>query len=171
MNSGYLRYVNGDPNSKDTDLRRGHWATPDGVPIAFVVPMGKGKTDVHLFGTFWGKGPERMTELLEKLRSAPGHTDRLVRKKIGEYRLYMRRKTWYEAIADKRIVAWANDCLSELEENYDCVDNVRVANSRKSSQIRRYMRQKDNGCCGSFDVKKTCPVDGQVYYLGFNYGH
>jgi hypothetical protein len=49
-------------------------------------------------------------------------------------------------------------------------DNFRMARVWKSSDCRRYQREKKNGCCGFYDELVIGP-DGNKYLLGCNYGH
>lgn len=80
-------------------------------------------------------------------------------------------KTWKEAL-NPRIREWAERKLQRaIEEiNDPYVDNTRVACMKKNSQMRRYKKQKESGCCGYFDRKYIGP-DGKNYLIGFNYGH
>ena len=56
-----------------------------------------------------------------------------------------------------------------------CVDNFRAARMWISSQRRRFRRDRENGCCGSYDfvVKRWsfAKMRFDIYLLGFNYGH
>jgi hypothetical protein len=79
-------------------------------------------------------------------------------------------KNW-QHVLPKEIRQWAWERFDELAKDCDCVDNQRVARCNKSSQIRRYKRNKDQGCCGFFDTKELCPIDNNWYLLGFNHGH
>ncbi len=79
-------------------------------------------------------------------------------------------KEW-EDVLPKDIQEWAWGRFRELSIDYDCVDNHRVANCKKSSQTRRYKRYQKGGCCGFFDTKELCPIDNNWYLLGFNFGH
>lgn len=81
-----------------------------------------------------------------------------------------RRKDCFEVLP-KEIRNWAWRTLGALSRDYDCVDNYRVANRGKSSQVRRYWKQKKSGCCGVYDTSMMCPIDMQEYFLGFNHGH
>lgn len=69
------------------------------------------------------------------------------------------------------VVRWAWGEFGKLEGfgDYTCCDNRRVANMRKSSQRRRFVKARKSGCCGSHEW--TATHDGVLYTLGFNYGH
>jgi len=90
-------------------------------------------------------------------------------KRIKAERMYAQRKTWRQVLPPN-IVEWARGVLDEVSKDDDCVDNYRVACARISSQRRRYLRQKASGCCGFRDFTRDGP-DGQLYMLGYNYGH
>jgi len=77
-------------------------------------------------------------------------------------------KEWEEALSPN-IVRWALDKLHNISENYDYVDNFRVAKFGNTSQMRRYKRDRNNGCCGFYD--KIVDGPGGKYLIGFNYGH
>ena len=47
------------------------------------------------------------------------------------------------------------------------VDNCRVFPIR---QTKEHFAVRDKGCCGSFDSQVKCQ-SGNVYWIGFNYGH
>ena len=55
--------------------------------------------------------------------------------------------------------------LAMLDEEY--IDNIRVY---PIERMREYDRVKMQGCCGFFD-RTTKARSGQVYLIGFNYGH
>lgn len=60
---------------------------------------------------------------------------------------------------------------AEHESAHNCIDNTRWAEMRISSQMRRYRRQQENGCCGRHDEVVTHPATGRRFLIGFNYGH
>lgn len=74
---------------------------------------------------------------------------------------------------DAAVVEWLRDELQRQIASADdpCVDNERVANTNVPSQIEKYEQQVTKGCCGFHDVTVLCPVDGNTYKIGFNYGH
>lgn len=101
----------------------------------------------------------------------PAHSNvgALLWKRSKERRMQHQAKSWRKALSPE-IVAWADGVLSKESEEDDCVDNYRVACTRKSSQMRRYEKQRRSGCCGSADFVRVGP-DGQKYVLGYNFGH
>lgn len=74
----------------------------------------------------------------------------------------------YHQVLPKEIVSWAEDLLNSLSKEYSCVDSYRVANIKKSSQVKRFKRNRS--CCGSYEEIFAGP-DGNKYILGFNHGH
>lgn len=59
--------------------------------------------------------------------------------------------------------------LIDAQKDCACVDNERWARWDKSSDMRRYYRTKNRGCCGSHD--DSIVIDSIKYVYGFNYGH
>lgn len=49
-------------------------------------------------------------------------------------------------------------------------DNHRYAKKSDRSSVDRYKYHQKKGCCGFKDFEVTA-LDGEVYMLGFNYGH
>ena len=90
-------------------------------------------------------------------------------KKVKYYRLLQYSKHW-EEVLPKDIAEWAWGVLNSVSREDDCVDNTRVARLGSSPQMRRYQRQKGRGCCGFNDFQRRGP-DGNMYALGYNYGH
>lgn len=87
---------------------------------------------------------------------------------VKEHRAHLRCKMWDEVL-DPHIVKWAYEQLDKLSDGRDCVDNYRAAKFGNTSQMRRYKRYLNSGCCGFFDTIVDGP--GGKYILGFNYGH
>lgn len=54
-----------------------------------------------------------------------------------------------------------------VERINDNCDNYRIFPESMSAE---YDKVSDHGCCGSFDKELTCK-SGNVYLIGFNYGH
>jgi hypothetical protein len=112
-------------------------------------------------------------ELYAKIHglNIPEHNVREIIKEVKRIKNELKVKGW-KNILPLNIVDWANNEFRKIIETEDLeyVDNYRVADIKKSSQVRRYKKQKENGCCGYFDTKLTGP-DGRVYLLGCNYGH
>jgi hypothetical protein len=63
------------------------------------------------------------------------------------------------------------DKISELTRKEFCVDNIRVAFEDNKTQMRRYNKQKNTGCCGSSDNTVFCWFRMKNIKIGFNYGH
>ena len=55
------------------------------------------------------------------------------------------------------------------EVNDCCIDNHRFALHGDEEGMAKYDRQKDDGCCGSFD--REIIVNGLPAKIGCNYGH
>jgi hypothetical protein len=69
---------------------------------------------------------------------------------------------------DPEIVQWGLGIINSIGDPF--VDNFRMARVWKSSDCRRYQREKRAGCCGFYDELVVGP-DGNKYLLGCNYGH
>lgn len=78
-------------------------------------------------------------------------------------------KSWRDVLPED-VRKWATATLNKASKDEACVDNYRVARMNSTSQMRRYRKQKERGCCGSHDFKAVGP-DGNRYLMGFNYGH
>ena len=57
------------------------------------------------------------------------------------------------------------------EEDYEYVDNVRVARVGDKAEEEAYEDQKQHGCCGYYDDEVGPSPGGHQYRWGFNYGH
>jgi hypothetical protein len=62
----------------------------------------------------------------------------------------------------------------ELEQiiktnDLDYVDNFRFADVKIRKDVRRFRKQAETGCCGSFETEVT--VGGRRFLVGCNYGH
>lgn len=57
----------------------------------------------------------------------------------------------------------------------NCGDNVRIALKGNPSEVERYKRSLDNGCCGFYDEEFKFIDSGtgeeKVFMVGFNFGH
>lgn len=98
----------------------------------------------------------------------PGQWARHVYKTLRRFHNESKERTWEQALPPN-IVLWADDVIRTESDGLNCVDNARVG-KLGSSQMRRYRRQQDGGCCGSSDFVRTGP-DGKRYAIGFNFGH
>ena len=56
-------------------------------------------------------------------------------------------------------------------DQYDCVDNVRLARVGDTNDEEQYDESKREGCCGFEDVTFGPSPGGHTYNFGFNYGH
>lgn len=59
---------------------------------------------------------------------------------------------------------------SQDEEEYEYMDNRRVCLDYVEEQLLQYKTQQSEGCCGYMDEELTCK-SGNIYMVGFNYGH
>lgn len=72
---------------------------------------------------------------------------------------------------------WICNKASSIYKKLDqcgCVDNFRVSrvslsNPYKPSDV--YMRSRSNGCCGFYDQIFLNLKTGNLFFIGFNYGH
>lgn len=55
------------------------------------------------------------------------------------------------------------------DDGFLCIDNFRWARTAKRIELKRYRQARDNGCCGSRDVKVS--IGCTYFLLGYNYGH
>lgn len=82
-------------------------------------------------------------------------------------------KSWEETMTPEE-VSWLRAEMRELT-NDPCTDNYRAARMWTSSQMRRFRKQEDRGCCGSINkvVKNPRPIikGKDLYIIGCNYGH
>lgn len=99
----------------------------------------------------------------------PPHVLHRLAKDLRRASVAVQEKTWEQVLPDD-IVRWAEVELRAAMVDEPCCDNTRVARMDSPSQMRRFRRQQEHGCCGSFDFERTGP-DGNCYLLGFNYGH
>jgi hypothetical protein len=88
----------------------------------------------------------------------------------------MEPKPWWETMDADEVRFCENAIEKEIARiNADCADNFRAARMWKSSQRRRFSKQREAGCCGSHDfVAKRwswSKMQYDLYLLGFNYGH
>lgn len=88
----------------------------------------------------------------------------------------MEPKPWEETMESDEVAFCVASIENEIERiNADFADNFRAARMWKSSQRRRFAKQREAGCCGSHDfvVKRWSwgKMRYDLYLLGFNYGH
>lgn len=89
------------------------------------------------------------------------------REAIAAARFERQKKNW-DDVLPSNIVRWADCHLHNL--GLECMDNQRVALLKSPSQMRRFKKQRDRGCCGSYEEVLDGP-DGKKYILGANHGH
>lgn len=80
-----------------------------------------------------------------------------------------RKREWHEVLPPG-ITTWAAGEIARAQAAEPCADNARVGRLGNTSQMRRYRRQKRDGCCG-FAAWTAKGPDGRWYALGFNFGH
>lgn len=88
----------------------------------------------------------------------------------------MEPKEWEETMDDEEVAFCMREIYKEIDRvGADNPDNFRAARMWKSSQRRRYSKQRSHGCCGFHDfvAKRWSAAKGRhdLYLLGFNYGH
>ncbi len=90
---------------------------------------------------------------------------------VKRRRFEAQRKPWREGLPPD-MIAWAEVRLKEEFDRVgpENVDNVYVADARRSSAMRRFKRRRAGGCCGRHEWSAVGP-DGRLYVFGFNYGH
>lgn len=87
----------------------------------------------------------------------------------------LKKRTWEEVLSKKE-VKWVKEQFArKLSSNdFDCCDNFRAAKIRSASQMRRFTKQRNEGCCGSYEwvaLRWGIFSFPTKYLLGFNYGH
>lgn len=111
--------------------------------------------------------PSKLKEFSSKLYKRIHPLDKAkFKNEIKKVRASIMIKDWVEVLPiedTKKIIQY----LDSLK--LPCKDNYRAANIKKSSQMRRYMRDRKTGCCGFLDEIIT--VSGIKYAVGCNYGH
>lgn len=66
----------------------------------------------------------------------------------------------------------AKRCASHIRKiNDSCMDNFRIADLSNTKEVEAYGEARQNGCCGSCDVKIEHYKSGRAFMFGFNYGH
>jgi hypothetical protein len=59
--------------------------------------------------------------------------------------------------------------IAEVDDT--CIDNERIARKSNINEVEKYKDYRWDGCCGFVDEEFTAPEDGEIYLIGFNYGH
>lgn len=80
-----------------------------------------------------------------------------------------------KVVSDNKDITWlcnqAGNLYRKLEAN-GCVDNFRVCVSLANCmQTPEYIKQREDSCCGETDMMVTNQATGNVFWIGFNYGH
>lgn len=100
-----------------------------------------------------------------------------------EYIKYIKKERYYKRIGYLRAYYESDPCVrygvkvgnwlwKQIEEySHQCRDNCRFARADSNKEKRHYGRLKRGGCCGFFDERVKCPIDGNTYLVGCNYGH
>ena len=55
-------------------------------------------------------------------------------------------------------------------DSFENADNPRIAKLTDPEALAAYQKYYDQGCCGFYD-KLVEDEEGQLYLIGFNYGH
>lgn len=107
-----------------------------------------------------------------RTRNVPIGNFRLANKAVRYWQYRARFKSWRDVVAPT-VLQWLDAHIADqlAERDLGHMDNFRVCDPTIPSQKRRYLRQKQTGCCGSSDWQVECPIDGKTYWVGFNYGH
>ena len=67
---------------------------------------------------------------------------------------------------DKIIIAY----LDFVTKDKECVDNFRCADLRNPEEVKKYLEAYYKGCCG-FSDNVVAGENGDLFLVGFNYGH
>ncbi|WP_155308303.1 hypothetical protein [Burkholderia gladioli] len=88
----------------------------------------------------------------------------------------MEPREWEDTMEPDEVAFCMQAIYDEIDRiKADFADNFRAARMWKSSQRKRFSKQRGRGCCGSHDfvVQRWTPEKKRydLYLLGFNYGH
>lgn len=72
---------------------------------------------------------------------------------------------------NKEIANWLFVKLNSMINENEYADNYRFALAGDSITTALYEYRAKKGCCGSIDEETICPIDGNKYYIGCNFGH
>jgi len=119
------------------------------------------------------KWPVNTKDILRKIAPGMRHPTEYVecRKVIKIWKSTALKKSW-EDVLPQKILDWAwEEIRWKVQEiNDPCIDNYRCARMSSSSQMRRFKKQRADGCCGKYEWIAIGP-DKERYLFGFNYGH
>lgn len=68
-----------------------------------------------------------------------------------------------ERVASVLSTFWAKN------EDYQCVDNHRIARAGNPEEVSAYFEARKSGCCGQVD--ECWPMDETIVLYGFDHGH
>ena len=87
--------------------------------------------------------------------------------------------TYKDIIREEIVERYGNDITEDLmyylkhtyfnDDQYEYADNLRIAKVGNEDEVKKYIDQLYNGCCGSYDEMKL--IDHDIFLIGFNYGH
>lgn len=112
----------------------------------------------------WPKG-QSVSYKLRQLR----HHQRRATKRAGNWHLHEHSSAALEKRYGRMIASLICLKMGKLVDEKDNLSNIRVARCSSRTEMKRYGRQKEQGCCGFFDQKFK--IGGRYYMIGFNYGH
>jgi hypothetical protein len=87
-----------------------------------------------------------------------------------KYEPKVNEKTW-PSFVDEWFKNMGERKEEDGEQSYECMDNFRAVNMTSPSKedMLKYNEQKDKGCCG--EKESTITGNGEIWRVGFNYGH
>jgi len=142
-----------------------YFRNPNGAPVTIMwinLEMKGRKKWKNTFHMVEALREEGYTNIKEAIKSI----------KTRRYQYRNRSKSCRDFAKNRNIEIWAHAVVGIESQGLTCVDNVRYARMSDRGAMRRYYKQKRDGCCGSMDFVKRCPFDWlRKYMIGFNYGH
>jgi hypothetical protein len=81
--------------------------------------------------------------------------------------LRFRHPVYYTPAIDQ----WIDDILVDMDNEYENIDNFRIAELTSQDELKEYYAAQENGCCGSVDIERQHPESGRRFLIGFNHGH
>lgn len=135
---------------------------------------------IHIFGLdIEGLNKELLKSIIKRMYEFHFLNEGGIRHKKLKQIIYNKRMNMLQErlsnpsnVYDPPTASWLNEQIAKMIKEVDdpCTDNIRFANIRKSSQMRRYKRKFNQGCCGFEDRIVTHPEFG-TFKIGCNYGH
>lgn len=89
-----------------------------------------------------------------------------------ELRETLRRYGWTKA--QIRMVCKQLDEVCKDEDEYQYMDNLRVARKSNAAEVTEYNVAAEQGCCGVYDEELEIEAGGnkkEIILFGFNFGH